>query len=512
MVLTERLRRLVCGPDEEGLLAAAAFTVGAGTMAVELTASRLLAPYFGASVFIWTGIIVCVLTAASLGYWFGGRLAEKDAGLRLVGKFLVAAGLVLVLGALLLPILAGLAYALFAGADGPLLGVFAGALFVSVAIFAPPVFLASALSPVLMKRWSVCRDVGRASSRYFLVSTGGSILGTLAPTLVLIPRLGVSATVAIVAGGFMAVGMWLYAVGGGRRQVIGLLFLPLAFAMMPPSETLSGVIRREDTAYQLVRVLERGGRRYLTFNESLAIQSVFDPQTPVTGYYYDYFSLLPQLRPGSGPVHHGAIIGLAAGSAVGPYRMGAAGRAVELTGVELDPAVTKMARADFGLDPNAVRIVNGDGRMFLKTTEERFDGIVLDAYTNRHVAVDLATREFFSLAKSRLTPGGALAMNIIEYVPDDPLYRSLLDTLESVFADVQVVTIQGGLNRIVFASDAPLDMEAAAAKLPADLAAVRDAALAAKPAPRSAHPFVLTDDRAPVEFLSAEFKMKRNRL
>ncbi len=508
MALMARLKAVFCGADEERYLAAAAFAGGAATMAVELTASRQLAPYFGASVFVWTSIIVCVLTAASVGYWFGGRLAMRNLGLRPIGLLLMGTGILAILGALLLPVFASLAFVLLA-ADGRLSGVFLGSLGVSAAVFAPPVFLATMLSPTILKRWSACRDVGLASSRFFMVSTFGSIVGTLTPTLVLVPDLGVSATVAIVAGTLLAVGLWLYSAGGGKRRLMAVLLLPLAFAVTPPFETLSGVIRRAETPYQLVRVLERDGKRYLTFNEALAVQSVYDPSDPVTGHYYDYFSLLPQLRPGHGAAHRAAIIGLAGGAAIRPYRLGAGLRPVDLTGVELDPAVTAIAEADLGLDPSSIRLVNADGRLFLRNSAGSYEAIVLDAYVNRHVAVTLATREAFESVKDRLAPGGAMAMNVIEYVPGDPLYRSLIDTIGSVFSHIAVVHVADSLNRIIFASDAPLDLAAAAQSLPPELDGVRVAAMSAEAAPPSGRGLLLTDDRAPVDFLSAEFSMAR---
>lgn len=485
------------------MLAAAAFAIGIGVMAVEITASRLLAPYFGASLFVWTSLIVTVLVALSAGYYLGGRTAAKGAGLGTVGIFSCAAAALLVFGTLAIPLFCSTVSGLLAHLSQGSITLFLGSLAVAIAVFACPVFLLAMSGPILLKEWSGHGDIGAVAGRYFAVSTAGSVIGTVAPTLVLVPTLGARNTVFAIAAMFMLLGV---ALAPRWRRVPAML--ALALALVPaalPTHLRKDIVMERESPYQLIHVAQTAGSRYLYFNEGLGIQSVYSPGHERTGYYFDYVGILPLLRPRpAGLRHRGLIIGLAGGTMAARYASMVGGRAdLDLTGVEVDAAVIDTARRYFDLDQAGVRVVNEDGRMFLRAATDTYDSLVVDAYGNQlYIPPHLATREFFALAKTRLAADGVLAMNINAQDRESRLLKALANTAAAVFRHVIVVPVSDSWNHFVLASDTPFDIEAVARRMPVGYADIREDLFLSYPAVFDPEAEVFTDDRAPVEFLT----------
>ncbi|HTK04666.1 MAG TPA: fused MFS/spermidine synthase [Candidatus Eisenbacteria bacterium] len=489
------------GPGEP-VIAAATFVIGIGVMAIEITASRLLAPYFGASMFVWTSLIVTVLVALSVGYFFGGRFASRGAGLEIVGFLSCGAAALLVFGMLVIPSFSTAVSGLLVGLSTASIALFLGSLVVTMIVFACPVFLMAMSGPILLKAWSAHGDVGAISGRYFAISTIGSVIGTVAPTLVLVPTIGARGTIYAISGMFLLLGLIL-AVKWRKlalTMTLALALVPLALPHVPKD-----VVMERESPYQLIRVAQDGDRRYLIFNEGSGIQSVYVPGHERTGFYYDYLGLLPLMHPkATGETHRGLIIGLAGGTAAVRYpSMVSDAARIELTGVEVDPAVIDTARRWFALDETGVRVVNADGRVYLQTTRENYDSILVDAYsTQLYIPPHLATKEFYTLAKTRLAAGGVLAMNVNAPSDESRLLRALTATAASVFGHVIVVPVSGSWNHLVLASDEPFDIEAAARRVPEDYGDIRESLLASSVVPHDPAAEVFTDDRAPVEFLT----------
>jgi hypothetical protein len=156
---------LLKGPLHERLYALSAFVLGAGVMAVEMTAARLIAPYFGASFFVWTALIVTILVAMALGYHWGGRLAARDAGERTLGRLLALAAVLTALSLVLLPLVALPIRGLFVGLGMRLMVSFVGSLAVAVVFFGLPVLLLAMAGPILLKRWAAGKDTGLVAGR-----------------------------------------------------------------------------------------------------------------------------------------------------------------------------------------------------------------------------------------------------------------------------------------------------------------------------------------------------------
>ena len=156
---------------------ALAFVVGAASLGAEIAAARLLAPWFGASTIVWANTIATVLCALSAGYWFGGRLADRDPTLRgLCRLVLAAAGLLAVVPFVAGPFLRESVEAL----DSVSAGAFVGSLIAVCVLIAAPVFLLGMVAPYAV-RLSVQRveEAGQIAGRLYAISTLGSLVGRL---------------------------------------------------------------------------------------------------------------------------------------------------------------------------------------------------------------------------------------------------------------------------------------------------------------------------------------------
>jgi hypothetical protein len=202
------------------------------------------------------------------------------------------------------------------------------------------------------------------------------------------------------------------------------------------------------------------------------------------------------------PLERVAVLGNAAGTtarALGVYYPRA-----KVDGIEIDPAVTRVGRRWFGLGDNPnLTVHSADARPFLRRTKARYDLIVVDAYHQPYVPFYLATREFFRLARERLTPGGILALNVASVPESDELARDIAGTLRSEFEQA-VIWPALRFNEAVLAFDRPQPLPVLRRRLlhgPADLAVLRRLlARQLRPVAPADDPW--TDDRAPVEWVT----------
>ena len=477
-----------------GRLSALVFLAGAGSLAAEICASRLLAPYFGSSTVVWANLIGVVLAALALGYWLGGRLADRRPEPRLLGWIVAAAGaLVAVTPFVARPLLDVAVERLDEASAGAVIGSFLGVL----ALFAPPVVLLGMVAPFAI-RLAVTRveTAGAIAGRLYALSTAGSLLGTFLPALVTIPLLGTQRTllgIAVLLGGAAAL------LAGVRALAVAAASLVLAAVPPGAVKGSEGLLEEEESAYQYVRVLERpDGRRVLELNEGIAVHSVWRPGEVLTGGPWDVPLALPPLV--GRPLREVAILGNAGGTtarALGRYYP-----AARVDGVELDPVVTRVGREWLGLGDNPRLVIHdADARPFLRRSERRYDLIVVDAYRQPYVPFYLATREFFRLVRERLAPGGVVALNVAVVPGDDRLVDGVARTLAAELPEVLVWRALR-YNTFVIGLQRPLAEAERGRRLargPADLAPLR-ALLArdVRPASVSGEPW--TDDRAPVEW------------
>ena len=486
----------VNGRRDRLALGALVFGAGIGALATEITASRLLAPYFGSSTIVWANLIGIVLAALALGYWLGGRIADRRPEPALLGYIVLAAAVCVAA----IPFVAKPFLDLTVeGLDEASAGAVIGSFFAVLLLCAPPVVLLGMVSPFAI-RLSVASiaTAGTVAGRLYALSTAGSLLGTFLPALVLIPAVGTQRTFLVTAALLAGSACFLL---GARYLVVAAVLAVLA--VVPPGavKAQAGLLHEETSYYQYIQVVEEeDGRRLLHLNEGVAVHSVWRPDSVLTGGVWDAFLALPPLL--GRDLERVAILGNAAGTtarALGVYYPAAA-----VDGVELDPAVSRVGRRYFGLDEiPQLEVHDADARPFLRATDQRYDLIVVDAYHQPYVPFYLATREFFALVRQHLAPGGVVALNVAAVPDDKRLVQAVGTTLAAEFPQVlewpalRFNTILLGLTEPL----APGELERRLSSGPPALAPLREL-LARDARPLEASGRAWTDDRAPVEWVT----------
>ncbi len=484
-------------PGQRRLLALLVFVVGAASLGAEIAAARLLAPYFGASTVVWANTIGVVLVALSVGYWFGGRFADRHPHMRGLCLLVLAAALLIAV----VPFAARpfLSFSVDAF-DSVSVGGFAGSLFGVLVLVAVPVTLLGAAAP-----WAVrlaVADVDRSGEvvgRLYATSTAGSLLGTMLAALLLIPLLGTQRTFLV-----FALALALVAVAGlGWRFLAVPALLVLVFSL--PVGTIKAadtgrVLYEAETTQEYARVVERpDGSRVLELNEGQAVHSLYRPGSYLTGDYWDGQLVLPFAASSRAPQRI-AILGNGAGTVARAYGHFFPGTAVDA--VEIDGELTELGRRFFDLRNPRMRTYTEDARPWLRRSDGGYGAIMVDAYRQPYIPFYLATREFFELARDRLAPGGVVIVNVGHPEGSDELERVLGQTMAAAFPVVARYPIES-TNTLLLASEAPLsaaNLVRSAAELPLALRPLaREAAVALEP--RLAGGEVYTDDRAPVEWL-----------
>ncbi len=465
-------------------------------LGAEIAAARLMAPFFGASTIVWANTIGVVLLALSLGYWLGGRLADRHAHLRgLCLLVVVAAGLLALVPLVARPFL-DLSVRAF---DEISVGAAAGSLVGVLALVAVPVLLLGAVAPwALRLELADVRTTGETAGRLYAISTVGSLLGTFSSALLLIPLVGTQRTFLLYAVLLAAVA----ALGLDRRFALA----PLAIAALlaiPVGTTKAAtagarVLGERETQYQYARVVEDSdGTRTLELNEGQAIHSMYKPGSHLTDNYWDAFLVAPLAALGR-PPRSLAVLGDGAGTMTRAYGHYFPGTRVDA--VEIDGELTELGRRWFDLrDRPGLRFFAEDARPFLRRTESRYDTIFVDAYRQPYIPFYLSTREFFALVRERLTPDGVVVINVGHPETSDELEKVLTATLQTSFADVLRDPVKDVNTLLVAARD--LDpARIVSVALPPDLRPIAAAAARRLRGPLRGGR-VYTDDRAPVEWL-----------
>lgn len=423
-----------------GLLARVRFLVfwcGTVMMGLEIAGSRLLAPHFGNSVFIWGGLITVFLAAMSCGNYVGGWLADHVPRLGVLAAICMAVAVWV----------AGLAYVAnaFCGALAGLgLPAEAGPFVASLVLFLPPSIGLGAVTPFAIRlAASSVATVGKVSGSLAALSSLGSILGTFVTTFILIPIVGhttilVGLGLSLLVAAAVAHGRWrttAWAAGLGAALVGG-----IASGGVQPGGAAAGdgiVVFARDTPYHNIAVIDSGNRvRQLRFDRYVetAIE-LWPPHRSVAGYT-DYFHLALVANPA---INSAVFIG--AGGGVGPRTFAAHGAEMRIDVVDIDPVVLDLARSHFFLEPSPrMQSIAADGRGFLRRSGAAYDCVVLDAFTiGGRIPFHLCTREFFALCRSRLTADGVFVMNVNSALagPAAGIYETVGATLAEVFPEVR---------------------------------------------------------------------------
>jgi spermidine synthase len=474
------------------------FVVGSASLGAEIAAARLLAPYFGASTIVWANTIATVLVALAVGYWVGGKMADRRPDARGLSLVVVAASVLLAAVPFVgRPFLSESVKAL----DEISAGAFLGSLVGVLVLVAVPVLLLGAVAPYAIRlKLAAVEEAGSVAGRLYAISTAGSLVGTFLSALLLIPLVGTRRTFLAFALALGVVG----ALGLGRRWLLVPLGLAVLIALpvgtVKAAESGERVLAEEETPYQYARVVqEPDGARRLELNEGVATHSLWRPRTVLTGDYWDDFLVLPFAGARRAPPRRIAILGNAAGTTARAY--GRLFPATRVDAVEIDGALTRLGRRWFGLGGPRLHVYTADARPWLeRQPDRRYDAIFVDVYRQPYIPFYLTTREFFSAVRDKLAPGGVVIVNIGHPAESRDLERVLGATMRAEFPVVARDEVED-TNTLGVGSTAPLSTaRLRTARVPASLRGLADRA-AGRLRPALPGGTVYTDDRAPVEWL-----------
>ena len=464
------------------------FFSGMSVMAVELGASRLLAPYFSSSQIVWTIIIGTIMIAMALGNLYGGRKADTDPDPdKLYRRVLVAAIWIAAIPAVGRYVILAISGLLIFTVNSGFLVVagFAACL----VLFVFPLFLLGTVTPTLAKlTMDSLDDSGAIVGRLNAYNTIGSIIGTFVPTFVTIPAVGTSVTFLIFAGILLILCLVYFFSSkprsfGGKTALFSALFLLCcvfgrgsSFAFWADGLTYEG-----ESVYNYLQVYEDDREVVLSTNVLFGVQSVYEK---------DDFDVL--------------VLGNGTGTFATQCRRYFGD--VDVTGVEIDGRITELAYEYFGL-PDSVSVFTYDGRAFLNAVKDQYDVIMVDAYQDITIPFQMSTVEFFTLVRDHLKPDGVMVVNMNMRAGEGGINEYLSDTISSVFSSVRTIDIGWSTNRELFASNNPDDV----GRMLKNNALESDPSLrslmsrtADKLESYSPGDRIMTDDRAPVELLGMD--------
>lgn len=483
-----------------------AFFSGAVVMTMEIIGSRVLAPFVGASVFVWTGLIGVMLASLSLGYWRGGMIADKDPTLKRLSRILFIASICTLLSVCIRPVVfVALRYLSF---DFRLQSVIAAFLL----FFLPSIYLGMVLPFVTRLALDEKSKAGSLIGRIYAVSTAGSIIGTFATGFVFIAFFGIT-TILIILAVILLLLSW-YTNGGAIIKKLNIFGMAgLIFLAVPRMDGFLGtVIARSQSQYQYIRVIEsdlnQPGQRFrllmtddmpyrnhLHFYQALMDCNHPDQLQSVLQYYrlVEYFQ--PRLN---------KVLVVGGGGYAYPRFLMKQYQDILVDVVEIDPQITAFARKYFYLsDTKRMRIFHEDGRMYLNRSQERYDAIILDAYTSGLPPFQLLTREAAIELYRLLTVDGVLLVNVFSAVEGErgESLKAIYATFRSVFPYAEAFitgdvdkSIQQTVLVIAFKSPRIHGLTAADPVFQSLLAHSIDVSRLPKAQ-------ILTDEYAPVEFI-----------
>lgn len=484
------------------------FFSGMSVMAVELGASRLLAPYFSSSQIVWTIIIGTIMIAMALGNIYGGCSADRNPDPdRLYRRIIIAAVWIALIPVLGKYVILGISAVLIFSVNSSFLiwAAFASCMI----IFVFPLFLLGTVTPSLVK-YAVqdLDDNGKTVGFLNASNTIGSIIGTFVPTFMTIPTVGVTITFYIFAGILLAIAV-IYFCSRRQKSIRAAVGVAVLVAACLVSRTDSFAFWEDDLTYEgesvynYLQVKEDDNNVYLSTNVLFGVQSVYVKDGSLTGMYYDY-AMASTMMADVNEAEALDILILGMGTGTFATQCELYFDNLNMEGVEIDEDITELAVECFHLSED-VPVYTYDGRAYLNAVDQTYDVIMVDAYQDITIPFQMSTIEFFTLVQEHLNPGGIMVINMnMRSEEEENINQYISDTVASVFSEVYTIDCSGNTNRELFASDNPdmLDVMETNISLE-DNANLKSMMITVSENLEvyEAGDYLMTDDKAPVELL-----------
>ena len=443
-----------------------AFTSGMTTLAVELSASRLLGNVFGASNLVWANVIGLMLLYLTVGYFIGGRWADRSPKATTLFQIILwGAFLSALIPLVSRPVLSTAAQAVFGAEAALALGSFISVL----VLFSVPITLLGMVSPFVIRlAVSDLERSGQVAGQVYAISTLGSLLGTFLPVLFIIPELGTIRTFLLFAGLLFLVA-FIGLFRENAKLAIRYIWMPIVitlFALIllngplrPPAPNTT-LLYEKESAYNYIQVQEdEDGFRYLYLNEGQGIHSQWHPTQAFYGRTWDFFLTAPYFNEAPHTpeeVESLLVIGLATGTIPRQY-IEVYGN-IPIDGIEIDPTIIEAGEQFFQMnreDMPSLKTYAEDGRFILNQLDKTYSVIGVDAYRPPYIPWHLTTVEFFQEIKDHLTEEGVMVINVGRTDTDRRLVDALANTLSYVYPSIHAMDVPHSFNTILVATVQP---------------------------------------------------------
>jgi len=490
---TSLLTALLKIQGRDKLLLLIAFFSGACSMGIEIAASRVLAPVFGTSIYVWGALIGVLLGAMSIGYFLGGYIIDKNPNKIILFEILFL-GSILALITMVMPQLITNITSLF--------GLVTGAILSSIILFSSPMLLLAMVPPVVIRLSAENIDnIGKYSGRVYMISTIGSIVGTFLTAFFMIPTFGTRIT-------FISISILLFLISIiyiPRKIYLFFVLMILLFeiaimAFIVPQAKPVDVLYSTESEYNVIKVLDLDSSRYLKLNSERYVQAVFYPNNPLTGGYWDYVNLgLFFNNP-----KKALFLGVAGGTSIRQFLKYSN---ITIDAVEIDSKVIYVAKKYFNIrESDRLHIYVEDGRTFLTNSRDKYDIISVDVFSGGpDIPFHMTTKEFFQLVNERLTDDGMVIMNVLSLKNYTKITNSIANTMLTTFGSVYIIDL--GNNQIVIGfkkNILPYEFSSTLQNVRGDLEIVANKSLLNFRKFEPTDDIIFTDDISPVERMSFE--------
>lgn len=494
-------------PRSSAMLLITALVCGATVMVVEVLGSRVIGPFFGASLYVWTSLITVTLVALATGYWGGGVLSDRGGNNTdwLYGLIGMAGVFVLLVPLMKAPVIKLVLP----------LGLRLGSLVSAGLLFGPALVLLGMVSPLIIRiAVRETASVGRTVGLFSSVSTVGSFIGTVCTGFILIAYFNVDRIFVVVGGGLLLLSVTYAALFRRSWLFLPLLLLPFLVpeagvvkTKLLPSGTRVTRMFYKDSFYGNMQVLDYslGTKRTRELVVDATIQGGIDTSSGTSVYEYPYFlQFIPRAINPNGK--ECLVIGLGAGVVPMWYER----QGVRADVVDIDPLVFDVARRFFAFNVSGESIAE-DARYYLNRTGKRYDYVILDVFNGDNTPFHVLSKEALMTVKRCLAPGGVLGINMWGNLKGDTyMTASIVRTLKEVFSTVDiypgfdVATSDGIGNLELFAYDrSPVKISAAQLagyEVHPMAGAVRNLMLKKFEFPVNTPALILTDGYNPIDF------------
>jgi spermidine synthase len=430
------------------------FITGAVILVLEILGTRIIAPYYGTTVYVWSALIAVTLLALTAGYFLGGWISDKKPDFNLLY-------VIILLSAAAVFTIPFMAPGVLNATNN--FGARAGALASAGILFTLPLLLLGMVSPFAVKlSISELKDAGLTAGSLYGVSTIGSFIGAVVTGFFLIPAIGIKAVIDIMTALLVIISLGWFIAGARKKIPVTMLFLILSvLAIKPHAEDPSyrrntEVLFSRQTLYSKLRVVDYAGR-YRGLITDNALQTIYDMKTGENSI--GYIKMFAEAAAARKNAKTALAIGLGGGAIDKIF----SAKGLDVDNVEIDPVVAETAKKYFDFHG---KVIVDDGRHFVRNTKKTYDLIILDAFNGFTIAQFLLSKEAFFEMKKILNPGGMLLINTVGKLkndgkggaPADRLAPAVNATLKGVFKNVRVMSDTYGIaNYIYSASDEPLD-------------------------------------------------------